>query len=261
MLDKETLLFELEEEEREIGDKVLDKAEQALRSHQPQYTNFLNPRQLYITQPILEKIRDLKYLTYGGYQQAEREILALMPDYYIPDMVDPPLALLDIYGQFKFQTVSHRDFLGAILGTGIKRNQVGDLIIYDQGCQAIVVDKMVDYIKLNLDQVHKVGVEVEEIAFSGLREPTQRVKEIRDTVPSLRLDSVASSGFSTSRSKMSKEINKGRVRVNWKVVENQAHMLELDDIISIRGRGRVEIDELLGRSHKGRIKLKLKRYL
>jgi RNA-binding protein YlmH len=80
-------------------------------------------------------------------------------------------------------------------------------------------------------------------------------------VPSLRLDSVASSGFSTSRSKMSKEIKQGKVRVNWKVRESTSYMVDPDDIISIKGRGRVEIDEILGKSHKGRLKLRLKRYL
>ena len=261
MLDKESLLAEIDAKEKELGDKVIDKAEQVLRVYQPQFTNFFTPRELHIAREVLERIRDVKHFTYGGYKKAERQVVGVMPDYYIPDTVNPPLKLLEITGQFKFQEVSHRDFLGAILGTGIRRDQVGDLIVYKGGCQAVIKEELVDYIKLNLTKVHKIGVGVEEISFDKLREPTERIKEIRDTVPSLRLDSVASSGFSTSRNKMSKEISRGNVRVNWKVREDQSYMVDPDDIISIRGRGRVEIDEILGRSHKGRIKLRLKRYL
>ncbi|AGB40819.1 photosystem II S4 domain protein [Halobacteroides halobius DSM 5150] len=261
MFNKEKLLSHLDSKEASNVDKILDKAELALIDHKPTFTDFLNPRQLYIAKPVLAQIRDLKYLEYGGYNKAERKMLALVPDYYIPDMIDPPLTVLNITGQFKFQQVSHRDFLGAILGTGIKRKKVGDLVLYKKGCQAIIAEQIKDFIMLNLEQVHQIGVQVEEISTTELRIEPQRTKEIRDTVASLRLDSVASSGFSTSRSKMSKQIEKGSVKVNWKIVDDTSYMVDTDDILSIRGRGRVEIDEILGKSRRGRIKLRLKRYL
>ena len=262
MVDKERLLSHLNDKEDEFKlAQVLDKVELALTRHQPLFTNFLNPHHIYLAQPILEQIADLKFLEYGGYKRAERKRLGLMPDYYILDVVKNPIAVLNITGQFKFQDVSHRDFLGAILGTGIKREVVGDLVLCNQGCQVIVAEEIKDYLLLNLEQVHQIGVTVNEISFEQLQIEPERIKKIKDTVPSLRLDAVASSGFSTSRNKMSQEIEKGRVKVNWKVVEDPACSIDQEDIISIRGRGRVEIDELLGKSRKGRIKLKLKRYI
>lgn len=261
LVDKERLLSQFNDQEKIVLDKVLDKAEESLRIHQPVFTKFLNPHHLYLAQQMLDQIRDLKYFLYGGYKQAERQRLGVMPDYYIEDMVDSPLTLLDIRGQFKFQDVSHRDFLGAILGTGIKREMVGDLVLYQQGCQAIIVPEIKDFIRYNLEQVHKIGVEVKEISFDRLQVEPQRIKKIQDTVASLRLDSVASSGFGTSRTQMSKIIEQGKVKVNWQVVEDPAYFLNEDDLLSIRGRGRVEIDEFRGKSRKGRIKLTLKRYL
>ena len=261
IIDKEELLARFQDEEKIVLDKVLDKVEESLRMHQPVFTKFLNPHHLHLAQEMLEQVRDLKYLLYGGYKQAERQRLGVMPDYYIESMVDAPLSLLDISGQFKFQNVSHRDFLGAILGTGIKRSMVGDLVLYKNGCQAIIAPEIKDYLINNLEQVHKIGVEVKEITFDQLEVKEQRVKKIKDTVASLRLDSVASSGFGTSRSKMSKLIEQGKVKVNWKVVEDPAYFLADDDLLSMRGRGRVKIDELRGKSRKGRIKLTLKRYL
>lgn len=261
LVDKERLLSQYQDEERIVLDKVLDKVEEALRSHKVVFTKFLNPHHLYLAQQMLDQVRDLKYLLHGGYKQAERQRLSVMPDYYIEDMVESPLTLLDISGQFKFQDVSHRDFLGAILGTGIKREMLGDLVLYKEGCQAIIAPEIKDYVIYNLEQVHKIGVEVKEITFDQLQVEPQRIKEIKSTVASLRLDSVASSGFGTSRSKMSKIIEQGKVKVNWQVVEDPAYFLDEDDLLSIRGRGRVEIDEFRGRSRKDRIKLTLKRYL
>ncbi|WP_018247281.1 photosystem II S4 domain protein [Orenia marismortui] len=262
MVDKERLLSHVNNEEDRIElSQILDKADLALNRHQPTFTNFLNPHHLYLAKAILEQIPNLKFLEYGGYDRAERRRISLMPDYYLPDIVESPIVLLDIRGQFKFQKVSHRDFLGSILGTGIKREMVGDLILYKQGCQAVVAKEIRDYLLLNLEQVHKIGVEVVEMDFDALEIEPERIKEINTTVASLRLDSIASSGFSTSRNKMSKEIEQGKVKVNWKVIDNPAHFVQTDDIISIRGRGRVEIDELLGESNRGRIKVKLKRYI
>jgi len=261
LVDKEKLLAGFIGEERIALDKILDKVETSLKRHQPVFTKFLNPHHLYLARDLLDQIRDLKYLEYGGYEKAERKRLGVMPDYYIEDMVDPPLVLLDINGQFKFQDVSHRDFLGAILGTGIERDMVGDLVLYPGGCQAIIVPKIKEHIVYNLEQVHKIGVEVKEISFEQLQVKPERTKEIKSTVASLRLDSVASSGFCTSRSKMSRIIEQGRVKVNWQVVDDPSYFIDDDDLLSIRGRGRVEIDELRGKSRKGRIKLTLKRYL
>ncbi|MGM0501169.1 MAG: photosystem II S4 domain protein [Bacillota bacterium] len=261
LINKEKLLSQFEGQERIVLDKILDKAEESLKRHKPVFTNFLNPHHLHLGQQMLEQIRDLKYMLYGGYKQAERQRLAAMPDYYIESMVDSPLVLLNISGQFKFQSVSHRDFLGAILGTGIKRAMVGDLVLYQGGCQAIIAPEIKDYLLCNLEQVHQIGVEVTEISFDRLKVEPQRVKKIKSTVASLRLDSVASSGFGTSRTKMSKIIEQGKVKVNWQVVEDPAYFLNDEDLLSIRGRGRVEIDELRGESRKGRIKLTLKRYL
>lgn len=249
-----------DEEEELTAAKVLDKAKNALQKHEPTFTNFLNPYQRELLTSILDQIYDLKYLLYGGFERAERKRIGLMPDYYMREIVSNPLAICEISGNFNFESVSHRDFLGAILGTGIKREVVGDLIVSSDKCQVIVAEEIKDYLLFNLKRVHNVPVEVEEIDAEKLEVEPEHVKEIKSTVASLRLDSVASSGFSTSRTKMAREIEAGNVKLNWKIEDDPAQTVELDDIISIRGRGRVEIDQHLGRSRKDRIKLVLKRY-
>ncbi len=260
-MDKEKLLSHLNDKDDELAiSSILDKVELALKRNQPIFTHFLNPYYLHLVRPILDQLARINYFEYGGHKRAERRILGVMPDYYLKEMVDTPITILSIKGQFRFQRVSHRDFLGAILGTGIKRKMIGDLILFNGGCQVVITKEIKDYLVLNLEQVHKIGVEVEEIESEDLEIEPERTKLIEDTVPSLRLDCVASSGFGTSRTKMSQEIEKGRIKVNWKVVEDPAYSITEDDLISIRGRGRVEIDQLLGKSRRGRLKLRLKKY-
>lgn len=261
MFNREKLMSHLDDGEEELTiANTLDKAEAALCKHEPVFTNFLNPYQRGLATSVLDQIYDLKYRAYGGFKRAERQRFGLMPDYYMFELVTKPLAFLEISGNFKFAEVSHRDFLGAILGTGIKREMVGDLVVDRGKCQAIVAEEMQEYLTLNLDRVHQVPVEVKEVDPEQLAVTPENVKELKTTVASLRLDSVASSGFSTSRTKMAQKIKAGNVKLNWKTETDPAQMVEMDDIISIRGRGRVEIDERLGRSKKDRIKLILNRF-
>ncbi|MGM0471268.1 MAG: photosystem II S4 domain protein [Bacillota bacterium] len=263
MFNRDKLLNYIKSEapqEELVAAKVLDKAYEALTKHQPVFTDFLNPYQQELFTSVLDQIYDLKYYLYGGYKQAERNRIGLVPDYYMEDLITELLTVLEITGNFKFESVSHSDFLGAILATGIERNVVGDLIVQSEGCQAIIAPEISDYLKLNLDRVHKVPVQSEEISTERLAVEPEHVTEVKSTVPSLRLDAVASSGFSTSRTKMAREIKSGNVKLNWQVEEDPAQTVKMDDTISIRRRGRVEIAKRLGRSKKDRIKLILKRY-
>lgn len=171
------------------------------------------------------------------------------------------VSILKISGNFKFQALSHRDFLGAILGTGIKREMVGDILVAEDFAQVIVAAELKDYISLNLVQVHEVPVEVLEISAEDLVMPHSRVKEIRTTVPSMRIDAVASAGFGDSRSKISREIASEKVQINYKLVSNPSTRVEEGDLISIRGRGRIKVVEISGVSNRDRLKLLIHRYI
>ncbi|MFW5687258.1 MAG: S4 domain-containing protein, partial [Halanaerobium sp.] len=132
-------------------------------------------------------------------------------------------------------------------------------LVHSDFAQIVTAAEIEDIIELKLDKVHQVPVEIKEIPESELVKPVQHEKEILTTVASMRLDSVASSGFGDSRSKMSRDIENGKVKLNWKVETDPAAEVEIDDLISVRGRGRVKVEEERGISNKGRIKLTLKR--
>jgi len=258
---KEHFLSHLDGEERQIGSRILDIAAAAYTDNEPAYSDFLDPRGQEIAASIIRGIGSLAYRFSGGFRGAERQRAAIFPDYYPRERVEIPLAAVKLDGAGDFSQVGHRDVLGAVLGCGIRREKIGDVILTGQGAQVVMAPEIVPVVVHNLQAVQKVPVYVTEIDLEQLEAPVQQVKEIKATVASLRLDAVASAGFGTSRSQMVRDIKAGKVKVNWKPVENPARSIAAGDVISVRGKGRLEVAEQLGLTRKGRISLLLKRYI
>lgn len=262
MLDRESLLSQAKNaQDKLVLARVLDKVEETFKVHEPRTTDFLDPYQQQLIQGITHRVDRVSSFFSGGYPQAERKRLVCYPDYLAPEVVDPQLKYIKITGCFKFQEAAHRDYLGSILGLGIKREKLGDIILCSEGAQVIVDQRVADYILQNLHNVHQLTVRLEEISPDKLVLPEEKVKEIRATVASLRLDAVAGEGFGASRTQMAKEIAGEKVKLNWLVITNTAHDVKPGDVISIRGRGRVLVDKISGQTKKGRIGLVLKRFL
>ncbi len=260
MNKKEILDRAASSEDRIVLARVIDKIESVVKTHSIEVTEFFDPYQQRIVSPVLSRVPDISFIWTGGFDSAERKRLILFPDYLEPEEIDPEIKYLEITGNLKFQNLSHRDFLGSLMGLGIKRDKLGDIIVTSEGCQVVADHYIADYIERNLTKVHRVGVKIREIAAHSLRLPEEEVKEVFATVASMRLDSVAAAGFGTSRTKMADEIYAEKVKVNWVVVNDCSHAVKEGDIISIRGRGRLEIDTVKGETKKGRVALNLKRF-
>ncbi|MEL7510160.1 MAG: photosystem II S4 domain protein, partial [Cyanobacteria bacterium J06554_1] len=154
-----------------------------------------------------------------------------------------------------------RDFLGALLGTGIVREKVGDIIVLgERGAQLIVVPELVDFLQMSLTQVRSVPVKTKPIDWNELRVREPKKKEMTTVEASMRLDAVASAGFGMSRSKMADMITAGDVRVNWKSITQSSHPLKSGDLVAIRGKGRLEIGDVMI-TKKQRYRIGLTRYV
>lgn len=240
--------------------QVNDLAEKALRDQEPQWTDFLDPPDREQVQAVLSWNQRVRFSSFGGYAQAERRRMVIYPDYYIVETIQPALAFLEITVKSP-EPLTHRDYLGAILGLGLRREKLGDLLVAPDRCQLVIVPELVEFLSTHLQKVGNHQAELVEIDPEQLNPPQQREKVIRSTVASLRLDAIAGLGFGESRTKMVKEIRSERVKVNWKVVKNPDASLEPGAVISIRGRGRVIFKEITGTSKKGRIGVVLVRML
>ena len=258
-MDKEQLISHLKgEEELAVGSTIVDLARQAWDHNRPQVTRFFDPYERRVAQSVLAGIPEVGSLVFGGYKKAERARMVIYPQFFLTDTIESPIIILQATG--RLPKVSHRDCLGSLLGTGIKRDKVGDIIVIDQRCQVVVAKEIADYLLTHWTQVGANPIQLQEIDEEQLAVEPERIKEIRATVASLRVDAVASAGYGTSRTKMVRDIKAERVKVNWKVISNPAHPIEEGDVLSIRGRGRLIVQEVQGTTRKGRTSVLLHRY-
>ena len=243
MLPKTELLKGIENLDR--ISRVLDQTDQAIKTWEVVFTDFLSPPELAEAQTVLAKLTEVSSIAWGGYPQAERQRLAIARSEIPLDIEQVELIALSIAGNFLFDPASHRDFLGSILGTGIVREKVGDILVLgERGAQAIVVPDLVEFFQQSMTQVRTVPVKVTPIPFTELQVREPRKKELTTVEASLRLDAIASAGFGMSRSKMVDLINKGEVRVNWKDISQPSHQLKDGDLVAIRGKGRLFVGDI-----------------
>lgn len=259
MLPREELLKGIEN--RDNIARVIDQAEQAIKTWEVVFTDFLSPPELSEIQQAFSRLTDVQIVAWGGYPQAERQRVAIARAELPLDQAQVEVAALEIAGNFLFDTATHRDFLGAMLGTGIVRDKTGDVIVLgERGAQAIVVPELVEFLEMNLTQVRSVPVKTQRIELSELKIREPKKKELTTVEASLRLDAIASAGFGTSRSKMTDMIDAGDVRVNWKEVTQASAQVKSGDLIAIRGKGRLEVGEVAV-TKKERYRVQLTRYL
>jgi RNA-binding protein YlmH len=244
----------------EIAARLVDLAEATARSRKYRVSEFLDPYGLSIAETVAAHFERLKLVAEGGYPGAER-VKAAFVDEDFPGTLDFALAALDINVDVRYYQISHRDVLGAVLGLGLKREVIGDIIMGGRGCQLICEESIAEFINRNLVKIGAATVEIEPLPLSSIAPREERVKEIRTTVASLRLDVIAAAGFGTSRTRMTEEIAADKLKVNWKDAKNAAQSVKPGDILSMRGRGRVEVCEVLGQTKKGRFSIFLKRFI
>ncbi|RMH77071.1 MAG: photosystem II S4 domain protein [Cyanobacteria bacterium J007] len=258
MLPKEDLLKGIES--RETIARVVDDCERALKTWEVVVTDFLSPLEAIESQQVLKRLTEVHSVAWGGYPQAERQRLAIARAELPLESAQVPISVLEIAGNFLFDTATHRDFLGSILGTGIVRDKTGDILVQgERGAQAIVVPEMVEFLEMNLTQVRSVPVKTRAIALDELKVREPKKKDMTTVEASMRLDAIASAGFGMSRSKMADAIGAGDVRVNWKEVTQSSYTVKPEDLIAIRGKGRLEVGEVQV-TKKGRYRIQLTRY-
>ncbi|MBE9049688.1 photosystem II S4 domain protein [Nostocales cyanobacterium LEGE 11386] len=259
MLPREELLKGVEN--RDSVARVIDQAEQAIKTWEVVLTDFLSPPELVEIQRVFNRLTEVQLVMWGGYPQAERQRIAIARAEIPLDQSQVALVALEIAGNFLFDTATHRDFLGAMLGTGIVREKTGDIIVLgERGAQAIVAPELAEFLAMSLQQVRSVSVKTQPIEITELKIREPKKKELTTVEASLRLDAIASAGFSMSRSKMVNLIDGGDVRVNWKEVSQSSFQVKSGDLIAIRSKGRLEVGEIAV-TKKDRYRVQLTRYM
>ena len=244
----------------DLAARLLDGAEAAVRNRKYKVSEFLDPYGYSIAETIGAHYTNLELLSSGGYSGAER-VKAIFVTEEFRGTPDLGVEALAVKWDERYYELSHRDVLGALMALGIKREIVGDIIMCGHGCQIIVDTSLAEFIRQNFKMIGAAPVIVSSLELSDIAAREERIKEIKTTVASLRLDVVAAAGFGTSRTTMSDEIGIGKLKVNWQDAKSSAQTIKVGDLISMRGRGRVEVCEVLGQTKKGRTSILLKRFM
>lgn len=234
-----------------------DWLEQVEKQYAPYLSFFLDPRQVYIAETLIRQKSEFDWQFYGGYEQAERKRCIIFPSYYVPVLEDFKEELIEIVYPMKFATLSHGKILGALLNTGIKREFLGDIISDGERWQVFVASEMTNFLLHQVEKIGKASVRLEMRKYTEMIMPKDDWSQEKITIASLRLDNLISSVYNISRQRSKQLIESGKVKVNWAEVERPDYLLDLLDIVSIRGFGRVKIEELEGKSKKNKFRLLL----
>lgn len=249
-------------DEHHFVDKAWDWLFRASEQHTVKLTDFLDPRQAYIFSTLASRHPDAQVSLFGGYEGAERKRAWVAPDYMVPEEADFSLSVLSITSEdTQFVSLEHGDFLGALLGLGMKRDKLGDLYVSAEQCHCIVASEIADYFRLQLQQVHRVHVRTELLPLDQLKPSSQSLEEMNLSVASMRMDGIVSDVYRLSRAKVLPPIKNGRCRINWKVEEDPSKPLKTGDVVSFQGFGRFRVLEVEGETKKGRIRLKVGKFV
>ena len=267
-MNKQELLKDYKRQEDKIClSQVLDKIEFSKTRERIEYTDFLDMYQISLIENFLRKISFENYQLFGGYAESERKILIAYPEKYNERMIEKNynkmLKIVRIELPEEEQgKYSHRNYLGGIVKLGLKREKVGDILVSNDGADIIVVEDFAEILRKELPSLTRFEnskIAIEEI--SNIRKKEVKIEEVSIIVPSLRLDNIVSDLARTSRSKAAQIISQERVFINGQNETKLSKQLKLNDVITIRGKGRFVIKEFAGTTRSGRTVVRIEKYL
>ena len=266
-MNREVLNDYKDKDDKILLAQLLDKVEMVEKKNKIEYTDFLDLAQIELVQKFINKIRLENYISYGGFEQAERKMFVIYPDKFNSIVVEKNLSHIveiirieltdDLKGKY-----THRDYLGAVIKLGVERKKIGDIIVDNNGADIIVDKDIVKFLSENLSSLtrfSKSTITVQNI--EDLRPVEIKKEEIEIIVSSMRLDNVISELARCSRNKALDIINQERVFVNFEGETKKTKQIKPGDMVTIRGKGRFFIKEISGQTRSGREVVKVEKFV
>lgn len=242
------------EQEKLVGRKVADAVKAVSHSGLPRYLGFFNLREAELALAECKRSKWREYVFYGGFEGAERTLLCLynpndaaaaLPQNY-------PLAALKITPANAENTaLTHRDYLGAILGAGVKRECIGDIVTDAGGATVVLQPAMLPFLLQQLTRIGRVSVALQKCELPAGTRQTQGLPKMA-SVSSLRADAVLAAMLHINRAQAAQLIEKGTIQINHLVVQSRHYSVCEGDIFSVRGTGKFCLSKVGGKSKKDR---------
>ncbi len=247
-----------EKEEKLIISRAEDAVYAADKNYQVKHIGFLTPFERGLIMKNVYTSADIKAVFDGGFPLAERTMFICFPEYLEYD-VDEIISVIKIRGR-EISNLTHRDYLGSLMGLGITRENIGDILVNDEGAFLFVKRDIADYIMQNLDKIGRNGIKKDLVKCSEAVIPPPKLKELSGTVASERIDAFVAFCINSSRSKVCELIESSMVSLNFEVVTSVSNKVSEEDLISIRGYGRFRVKEIGRLTRKGRISVKADKF-
>ncbi len=248
-------------EEKWLQSHLADLARQADTYGIPMYSDFLDTAQQELLYGM-EKRLPVKVEYNGGYEGAERRMASFCPPFLYEEENVFPIRCLEIRprgAQFVKKPPQHRDYLGSVLGCGIDRRKIGDILVREEGALIFVCEEMSGFLIENLREVGHISVDIYPYEGS-LEDVTPRGKELVISVASLRLDAVLSRGFGIGRGDAADLIRAGRVQIDHHLCTKTDQTVGEEALVTVRGKGRLRLKGATGTSKSGRVQVLAERF-
>lgn len=197
----------------------------------------------------------------GGAADSERKVCFFLPYWADAESFDVSEYIRALKIQSFFGTPGHRDYLGAVIGLGIERDRLGDIIVEGNSAYIFCLPSVAQLILTELDKVGSISVKPQEIPVSDVPVPERKVNLLSFTVKSMRLDALTGDMFGISRTQAAELIRLGAVSLNYNVCMKPDAQVGEGAVISVKGKGKGCITEIGGKSRKDRIFIKAERYM
>ena len=216
------------------------------------FSDFLNLNEQNMVSSLKQQFPQVVMETFGGYVNAERQMVAFHPD-ALAFTWEYPIDCLKIEPKaIKFsENLSHRDYMGALLNLGVDRSVIGDIIVQEKAAWFFCQSKMTEFFLENLCRVRHTNILITKVNDPE-EFPHPNLESINGTCASVRLDSLIALAFKASRSSMVSYIESGQVFVNGKLITSNGYEPKEGDIVSVRGKGRFIFDGVSHQTKKGR---------
>lgn len=239
-----------------------DKLNECESNNYIAFTHFLDTFQQSKAISYLAR-RRAKYTLFGGFEDAERKIVVFLPDYADEDYIksdgcSPALALR--IDKDNFSRLGHRDYLGAIMGLGIRREMLGDIVCDEKGCTVAVLESVAKYLCENLVSIGRGTVKVHLLGSFSEVKITENFTLKKCFVNSMRADSVIASCFSFSRGEAVRRLSAGEVFINGVQILKPDFKVPVGSKVVVRGKGKAVITEEITETKKGRQAFTVKKY-
>lgn len=269
-MNKQEILKNYKEEDKLLIAKLLDKLERSHSKNKITHTDFLDLAQKRTVENILLKNEIKQYVQYemfGAYEGAERCLIIFYPEKFDRNIIKKnynnimQIVQINLPNDLR-NLYTHRDYLGALMKLGIRREKIGDILVREDGADIVILKEIIEFVKENLLQLTRFSKSqitikpIEEIQIVEVKK-----EEIEMIVPSMRLDNLVAELVRSSRAKANEIIEQERVFVNFEMVNKNAKKIQIGDKITIRGKGRYSILEQIGNTKKGNIIIKIEKYI